>query len=81
MDVVVPLAVPLEQFVVGARRQVQLDVAQLPRALRQETFEVHVPVGAPDGHQVRFPGAAGGGDVVFVLQARGVFHAFSAQVE
>ncbi|CAJ1451465.1 unnamed protein product [Effrenium voratum] len=70
-DLVLPLFVTLEQFYCGAIRHVQVNTKELNKAgycLLQETFEVYVPRGAPDGHRVTFAGKVTTGDVVFVLQ-------------
>ncbi|CAJ1353016.1 unnamed protein product, partial [Effrenium voratum] len=58
-DLVLPLFVTLEQFYCGAIRHVQVNTKELNKAgycLLQETFEVYVPRGAPDGHRVTFAG-------------------------
>lgn len=70
-DVFLPLYVPLEEFLCGAIRHVKVNAEELRKAghiLLQDTFEVLVPKGAPDGHRVTFQRKVRGGDVIFVLQ-------------
>eukprot|EP00434_Breviolum_minutum_P016984 symbB.v1.2.014983.t1/scaffold1107.1/size155946/17 len=70
-DLLLPLDVPLEQFLHGAIRHVQVNRKELQKAgyrVLQDTFEILIPCGAPDGHRVTFPNKVTSGDVIFVLQ-------------